>query len=166
VIIDNFQHRKKMMEQLGKNHGLLLTKTQQRYLARCSFSDRSLHSRMPLDPTHVRVKQTCVKPMAVLSGASSALIASIVNYVETLKAIVRAGIARKPAKALVQPANCVRAWCFRLARCSSSLASSQPPLATNLARAWCSGLNRICTQGVLLGFAPLLRLQRGQACDQ
>jgi hypothetical protein len=29
-------------------------------LARCAFSDRILHSRMPLDPTHVRSKRTCV----------------------------------------------------------------------------------------------------------
>jgi hypothetical protein len=29
-------------------------------LARCAFSDRILHSRMPLDPMHVRLKQTCV----------------------------------------------------------------------------------------------------------
>jgi hypothetical protein len=28
--------------------------------ARCAFSDRNLHSRMPLDPTHVRFKRTCV----------------------------------------------------------------------------------------------------------
>jgi hypothetical protein len=27
---------------------------------RCAFSDRILHSRMPLDPTHVRFKRTCV----------------------------------------------------------------------------------------------------------
>jgi hypothetical protein len=29
-------------------------------IARCAFSDRNLHSRMPLDPKHVRLKQTCV----------------------------------------------------------------------------------------------------------
>jgi hypothetical protein len=28
------------------------------YTVRCAFSDRILHSRMPLDPTHVRLKQT------------------------------------------------------------------------------------------------------------
>jgi hypothetical protein len=28
--------------------------------ARCAFFDRNVHSRLPLDPTHVRVKQTCV----------------------------------------------------------------------------------------------------------
>jgi TPR repeat protein len=28
--------------------------------ARCAFSDRNLHSRMPLDPTHVRLKRTRV----------------------------------------------------------------------------------------------------------
>jgi hypothetical protein len=27
---------------------------------RCAFFDRNLHSRMPLDPTHVRFKRTCV----------------------------------------------------------------------------------------------------------
>jgi hypothetical protein len=27
---------------------------------RCAFSNRILHSRMPLDPTHVRLKRTCV----------------------------------------------------------------------------------------------------------
>jgi hypothetical protein len=30
--------------------------------------DRKLHSRMPLDPTHVRLKRTRVWPMAFLSG--------------------------------------------------------------------------------------------------
>jgi hypothetical protein len=29
-------------------------------MVRCAFSDRKLHSRMPLDPTHVRLKRTCV----------------------------------------------------------------------------------------------------------
>jgi hypothetical protein len=29
-------------------------------LARCAFSDKNLHLRMPLDPTHVRFKRTCV----------------------------------------------------------------------------------------------------------
>jgi hypothetical protein len=28
--------------------------------AQCAFSNRILHSRMPLDPTHVRFKRTCV----------------------------------------------------------------------------------------------------------
>jgi hypothetical protein len=36
--------------------------------ARCAFSDRILHSRMPLDPTHVRCKRTCVRPMAFHLG--------------------------------------------------------------------------------------------------
>jgi hypothetical protein len=27
---------------------------------RCAFSDRNLQSRMPLDPTHVRLKRTCM----------------------------------------------------------------------------------------------------------
>jgi hypothetical protein len=34
---------------------------------RCAFSDRILHSRMPLDPTHVCWKRTCVWSMAFLS---------------------------------------------------------------------------------------------------
>jgi hypothetical protein len=34
---------------------------------RCAFFDRDLHSRMPLDPTHVRLKRTCVWPMTFLS---------------------------------------------------------------------------------------------------
>jgi hypothetical protein len=38
---------------------------------RCAFSDRSLHSRMPLDPTHVRFKRTCVRPMSFLSEVHS-----------------------------------------------------------------------------------------------
>jgi hypothetical protein len=29
-------------------------------MVRCAFSDRILHSRMPLDPTHVRWKRSCV----------------------------------------------------------------------------------------------------------
>jgi hypothetical protein len=30
------------------------------WCARCAFSDRNLHSRMPLDPMHVRFKRICV----------------------------------------------------------------------------------------------------------
>jgi hypothetical protein len=30
------------------------------YNVRCAFSDSNLHSRMPSDPTHVRIKRTCV----------------------------------------------------------------------------------------------------------
>jgi hypothetical protein len=30
------------------------------YMVRCAFSDIILHSRMSLDPTHVRFKRTCV----------------------------------------------------------------------------------------------------------
>jgi hypothetical protein len=40
-------------------------------LVRCAFSDRNLHSRMPLDPMHVRLKQTFMRPMAFLSGVYS-----------------------------------------------------------------------------------------------
>jgi hypothetical protein len=35
--------------------------------ARCAFSDRNLHLRMPLVPTYVRLQRTCVRPMAFLS---------------------------------------------------------------------------------------------------
>ena len=37
---------------------------------RCSFFDRMLHLRMPLDPTHVRLTRlhACVQPMRFLSG--------------------------------------------------------------------------------------------------
>jgi hypothetical protein len=30
------------------------------YWVRCAFFGRNLHSMMPLDPTHVRLKRTCV----------------------------------------------------------------------------------------------------------
>jgi hypothetical protein len=30
------------------------------HVVRCAFSDRNLHSRMSLDPPHVRFKRTCV----------------------------------------------------------------------------------------------------------
>jgi hypothetical protein len=40
--------------------------------AASAFSDRNLHSRMPLDPTHVRFEAlACVRPIAFLSGAHS-----------------------------------------------------------------------------------------------
>jgi hypothetical protein len=38
---------------------------------RCAFFGRNLHSRMPLDPTHVRLKRTCVCPVAFLSEVHS-----------------------------------------------------------------------------------------------
>jgi hypothetical protein len=37
---------------------------------RCAFSDRILHSRMPLDPTHVRLKRTCCDQLAFLFGGA------------------------------------------------------------------------------------------------
>jgi hypothetical protein len=52
---------------------------------RCEFSDRSLHSRMPSDPTHVCLKPTCVRPIAFLSKASALTVVAM-NHVETLKA--------------------------------------------------------------------------------
>jgi enolase len=39
--------------------------------ARCALFGRNLHSRMPLDPTHVRLKRTCVRLMAFLSEVHS-----------------------------------------------------------------------------------------------
>jgi hypothetical protein len=36
-------------------------------MVRCAFSGRNLHSRMPLDPTHVRLKRAGVWPMAFIS---------------------------------------------------------------------------------------------------
>jgi hypothetical protein len=39
--------------------------------ARCAFSDRNLHSMMPLDPTHVRLIRTYVCPIAFLSDVPS-----------------------------------------------------------------------------------------------
>jgi hypothetical protein len=38
------------------------------FMARCAFSDRKLHSGMPLDHTHVRLKRAGVWPGAFLSG--------------------------------------------------------------------------------------------------
>jgi hypothetical protein len=37
----------------------------------CAFFGRNLHSRMPLDPTHVRLKRICVLPMAFISEVQS-----------------------------------------------------------------------------------------------
>jgi hypothetical protein len=54
-------------------------------VVRCAFADINLHSRMPLDPTHVRLKQTCVRPMAFLSGSPLLLLVDTVHSVQTLK---------------------------------------------------------------------------------
>jgi hypothetical protein len=51
---------------------------------RCSFFDGILHSRMPLDSTPIRLKRTCVRPVAFLSGVHCSYLA-IINHAETLK---------------------------------------------------------------------------------
>jgi hypothetical protein len=53
---------------------------------RCAFSDRNLHSRMPLDPTHVRLKLEHACEQWHSSRESTALIVVTINYVQTLKA--------------------------------------------------------------------------------
>jgi hypothetical protein len=55
-------------------------------LARCAFSDRILHSRMPLDPTHVRLKLLHACDRWHSSRESTALTVAIINDAETLKA--------------------------------------------------------------------------------
>jgi hypothetical protein len=54
-------------------------------LVRCAFSNRILHPRMPLDPTHVRLKHMRVTH-GILLGCSLLLSVGTVNCVQTLKA--------------------------------------------------------------------------------
>jgi hypothetical protein len=51
----------------------------------CAFSDRILHSRMPLDPTHVRLKLLHACAQCHSSRVSAPLIVATINHVETLK---------------------------------------------------------------------------------
>jgi hypothetical protein len=44
---------------------------------RCALSNKILHSRMTMDPTHVGLERTCVRPVAFLSGVHYALIVAI-----------------------------------------------------------------------------------------
>jgi hypothetical protein len=53
--------------------------------ARCAFFDRNLHSRMPLDPTHVRLKLLHASDQCHSSRVSTALTVSIINPVDKLK---------------------------------------------------------------------------------
>jgi hypothetical protein len=55
----------------------------------CAFLDRSLHSRMPLDPTQVRLKLLRACDQWHSSRESTALTVAIVNYAETLKGLRR-----------------------------------------------------------------------------
>jgi hypothetical protein len=54
---------------------------------RCSFSDRILHSRMPLDPTHVRVKLLQACDQWHSSRVSAFLTVYTINSVQTLQAV-------------------------------------------------------------------------------
>jgi hypothetical protein len=53
-------------------------------MVRCAFSGRNLHSRMSLDPTHVRLKLLHACDQWHSSQESTALIVAIVNYAQTL----------------------------------------------------------------------------------
>jgi hypothetical protein len=54
---------------------------------RCPFSDRNLHSRMPLDPTHVRLKLLHACDQWHSSRKFTLLPVDTVNCVATLKAL-------------------------------------------------------------------------------
>jgi hypothetical protein len=54
---------------------------------RCAFSNKILHSRMPLDPTHVRLKLLHACDQWHSSRAYTALTVITIIYVETLKAV-------------------------------------------------------------------------------
>jgi hypothetical protein len=53
--------------------------------ARCAFSDKQLHSRMPLDPTHVRFNSEHACDQWHSSRGSTPLTVVTINYAETLK---------------------------------------------------------------------------------
>jgi hypothetical protein len=87
--------------------------------ARCAFSDRHLHSRMPLDPTHVRLKRSYMRVTNGTPLESSLLLpACTVNCVHT----------RRPRKQIQGGSRCVfeqhfsTGGCYRISRL---LASSQ-----------------------------------------
>jgi hypothetical protein len=60
--------------------------------ARCAFSDRNLHSRMPSDPTHVHLKLCHACDQLQSSWTFALLQVDTVNCVETLKAQSRHSI--------------------------------------------------------------------------
>jgi hypothetical protein len=61
----------------------------QTWKARCAFFGRNLHSMMPLDPTHVRFKRTCVGSNGIPLGCPLLLPVDTVNCVTTLKVDVK-----------------------------------------------------------------------------
>jgi hypothetical protein len=63
----------------------------------CAFSDIILHSRMPLDPTHVRLKLLHACNQWHSSWESTALIVAIINYAETLKVPTELHARNRPA---------------------------------------------------------------------
>jgi hypothetical protein len=58
-------------------------------IVRCSFFGRIVHSRMPLVPTHVRLKRTGVWALAFLSGVNCLLPVGTINLAETLKVSIK-----------------------------------------------------------------------------
>jgi 1,4-dihydroxy-2-naphthoate octaprenyltransferase len=59
---------------------------------RCAFSDRILHSRMPLNPTHVRLKLLHAWGQWHSSRESTALTVVTINHVQTLKAYIATAV--------------------------------------------------------------------------
>jgi hypothetical protein len=94
--------------------------TDQVAFVRCAFPDRNLHSRMPLDPTHVRFKRTCVWPMAFLSGVHCSH-----RYHHEL-------CRNTEGRLSLPPTACAYGALLSLA--------AKPPLITNCVRVRCSSL--------------------------
>lgn len=61
VIIDNFQDRKKMLENLGKNGGVFLTKSQRRYLNIVRAALKKTPPKLPSDPVTSPIRHFCFK---------------------------------------------------------------------------------------------------------
>jgi Xaa-Pro dipeptidase len=62
------------------------------YNVRCAFFDRILHSRMSLDPTHVRLKIYHACDQWHSSRESTPLTVVIINYVEASKAVLKSSV--------------------------------------------------------------------------
>jgi hypothetical protein len=107
---------------------------------RCSFFDRILHSRMPLDPMHVRLKLLHACDNGIPLGCPLPLTVAIINYVETLKATTgelsvagalnRESVANYTLTVTVSDGGVAAAYGINAMVRSSSLSSSQSPLAT------------------------------------
>jgi hypothetical protein len=99
--------------------------------ARCALFGRNSHSMMPLVPTHVRLKRTCVGTNGISLGCSLLLPVDTVNCVQTLKVLLNLALSDKTVKNVATHEG-IRAGMIHAAEDHTNLTGSAKSLLANL----------------------------------